>query len=83
MSRALAVLIAATLIVVAVLARGAMDDDGGGGGDGRDDPRVTRIVCAEELRAACDALSATGDIEVRIEAVTTTALGCQPSRWPG
>lgn len=83
MSRALAVLVAVTLIVVAALARGAIDDDGDGETDR--ESSVMRIVCGEELRAACDALSTTGGVEVRVEALATTAerLDNAPADDPG
>ena len=69
MTRVFALLAAVTLVIGAVLVRGVIDDDGG---DDRGSS-VVRIVCAAELQAACDALSTTRGVEVRVESVATTA----------
>jgi hypothetical protein len=69
-SRVIAVVVAVLLVVVAVVVRGRLDDDGGSGGEPRGDGTV-RVVCAEELRAACAALSA--DVDVTVEDAAQTA----------
>ena len=69
MRRVLAVFGAVAMVTAAVVIRQALDgDDGGGGGGGGGD---TVLVCAEDLRDACNAL---GDgIEVRVQAAADTA----------
>ena len=68
MTRFLALLVAAGLVVGALVVRAAIDDDDDtGDGDGR----TTLVVCAEELASACDALDA--DYDVRVEDAADTA----------
>lgn len=67
--RVLAVIGAVAFVLAAVVVRNAIDDGGDDDGDlARDDEVV--LVCAEDLRAACDAIDGA---EVRFEAAAVTA----------
>ena len=84
MTRVLALLAAVALIVGAVVVRGVLDDDGSTNGGGDQPDHALRVVCGEEMRAACDALTA-GDYVVLVEPTTTTAdrLTDAPANDPG
>jgi hypothetical protein len=70
--RVLALLAAVAMIVVAIVVRGAIDDDSGGSGN--PDGRTTAlVVCAEEVRAACDALGFGARFQVTVEDAADTA----------
>ena len=74
MKRFLAVLAAIGMVAGALFVRDRIDDDGGGGGGGggggRDGGRDTAtLVCAPELRSACEAT----DVEVVVEDAAVTA----------
>lgn len=57
------------MVVVAVLVRGAIDDEGGEGSDG-----ALTIICADELREACEALGSQVTVRVESPLTTLTAL---------
>lgn len=89
MTRVVAVLVAVGLIVGAVLVRRAIDEDSGDDRSGPGETTALVLVCATELRAACETL----DVEIRIEdaAVTADALArdtidldlwAVPAPWP-
>jgi hypothetical protein len=86
--RLVALAIAAALVVAAVIVRGVIDgDDDGASGDGG--ARSEQVVCAEEVRAACEAIGG----RVEDAAVTAAALSTAdasridtwvvPEPWPG
>jgi hypothetical protein len=88
MSRVVALVIAITLIGGAVLVRKVIDDDGG-----TSERSVTRVVCAEELRDACEHLGFGARYQIRIEDAPVTAsrlassepdfdLWAVPAPWP-
>lgn len=81
MSRVFAVLAAITLIVGAVLVRGMLDDDGDDGGR-RDDGPV-RVVCGEELRAACEGLDSSYAVTVEDTAAMAATLAATDAEDPG
>src|SRR5688572_18335459 len=60
---------AVAMVLIAVGVRDRIDNgDGGGGGSG-----ALRLVCATELRAVCEALDDSDDVEVVVEAAWATA----------
>jgi hypothetical protein len=66
----LALVLAVGMVVGALYVRGAFDGDGDGGLIPRNEP--LRLVCATELRTACEAMA--GDsVDVRIQPAGTTA----------
>lgn len=71
MSRAVAVVVAIGLIVGAVVVRNVVIDGEDAGGGGRPASELV-IVCATDLRAACDDLD--GDVRVEDAEFTATAL---------
>ena len=81
MSRLLAVLVAIVLIVGAVVVRGVLDDDEGGGDPGPRGP--LRVVCGEEVRAACDGLDSTYVVTVEDTASMASALRTADADDPG
>lgn len=85
MTRLAAVVVAVLLVVGAVVVRGVLDDDGGGDdGSGDRGDGIVRVVCGDEVRAACDALASSGH-EIRIESTATMAglLATAPADDPG
>jgi hypothetical protein len=69
--RVLAVLGAVVIVLVAIVVRSALDDEGDGGSnpaDGRDGQ--VELICAYDLRPACDALDG---VEVTYQSAATTA----------
>jgi hypothetical protein len=91
MSRVVAVLVAAGLIVAAILVRGALDDDDTSGGRSGSD--VLRVVCADEIYAACASLDPSRYSVRRQEAPETAAaltsddavdfdVWIAPASWP-
>lgn len=94
MTRVLALLAAIALIIGAIFVRRALDDDGAGSTDGG--PTTTHVVCAEELRAACEDLGFGPRFTIQIEDALTTATALEqgsatgvldiwavPQPWPG
>ncbi|MEN3274032.1 MAG: hypothetical protein V7636_2793 [Actinomycetota bacterium] len=92
MSRLIALVVAAGLIVAAILIRGVVDDDSNDSSQQHDGP--IRVVCATEIYAACAALDP-GRYEARGEDAAVTARSLSgddepdfdvwiaPSSWPG
>lgn len=80
MSRVLAVLAAVALIVGAVVVRGMLDDDGGGGAS---DGGPVRVVCGEEVRAACDGLGSSHSVTIEDTATTASSLRTADADDPG
>lgn len=71
MTRAAAVVVAIALVAAAVIVRTVVIDDDGGGGDDRPAGELV-IVCAPDLRVACDDLD--GDVRVEDAEITAAAL---------
>ena len=72
-TRVLAFVAAVAMVLGAIAIRGARDDGGGSGGDRNDATGPLQLVCAEELRAVCEAIDANeGGVEVTIEAASAT-----------
>lgn len=83
MSRVLAVLAAIALIAGAVLVRGMLDDDDGGEGRGGRDGGPVRVVCGDELQAACDALRSPYEVTTEDTAAMAATLRTADGDDPG
>lgn len=96
MSRVVAVLAALGLIAGAIFVRRSLDGDDGDGQVTDGKPTTMHVVCAEELRTACEALGFGPRFDVEVEDAATTADKLQkadasdvldiwavPQPWPG